>query len=106
MNTNKFRYSYSSMTTPNSVIEYDMITKDTLILKETEVLGGKFDRKNYHTKRVWAPDKDGKKVPISLVYKKDLIVGSIKSFCGIKSKSLVFFAYLFHGQTAKQSSHP
>ena len=74
MNTNKFRYSYSSMTTPNSVIEYDMITKDTLILKQTEVLGGKFDRKNYHTKRVWAPARDGKKVPISLVYKKDLFV--------------------------------
>ena len=74
MNTNKFRYSYSSMTTPNSIIEYDMVTKDTLTLKETEVLGGKFDKKNYLTKRVWAPARDGKKVAISLVYRKDLFV--------------------------------
>ena len=72
MNTKKFRYSYSSMTTPNSVVEYDMVKRDTIILKETEVLGGKFDKKNYHTMRVWAPTKDGKKVPISLVYRKDL----------------------------------
>ena len=72
MNTEKFRYSYSSMTTPNSVVEYDMVKRDTVILKETEVLGGKFDKKNYHTMRVWAPTSDGEKVPISLVYKKDL----------------------------------
>jgi len=72
MNTKKFRYSYSSMTTPNSVVEYDMVKRDTIILKETEVLGGKFDKRNYHTMRVWAPTEDGKKVPISLVYRKDL----------------------------------
>ena len=72
MNTKKFRYSYSSMTTPNSVVEYAMVKRDTIILKETEVLGGKFDKKNYHTMRVWAPTEDGKKVPISLVYRKDL----------------------------------
>ena len=72
MNTEKFRYSYSSMTTPNSVVEYDMVKRDTVILKETEVLGGKFDKKNYHTMRVWAPTSDGEKVPISLVYRKDL----------------------------------
>ncbi len=72
MNTKKFRYSYSSMTTPNSVVEYDMVKRDTIILKETEVLGGKFDKKNYYTMRVWAPTEDGKKVPISLVYRKDL----------------------------------
>ena len=47
MNTSKFRYSYSSMTTPNSVVEYDMISKDMKVLKETEVLGGKFDKNNY-----------------------------------------------------------
>ena len=71
-NTNKFRYSYSSMTTPNSVIEYDMNSKEKIILKETEVLGGKFDKKNYVSLRVWAPARDGKKIPISLVYRKDM----------------------------------
>ena len=72
MNTNKFRYSYSSMTTPNSVVEYDMITKEKKIMKETEVLGGKFDKNNYQSKRVWAEARDGKKVPVSLVYRKDM----------------------------------
>jgi len=71
-NTNKFRYSYSSMTTPNSVIEYDMNSKEKIILKETEVLGGKFDKNNYVSLRVWAPARDGKKIPISLVYRKDM----------------------------------
>ena len=71
-NTNKFRYSYSSMTTPNSVIEYDMNSKKKIILKETEVLGGKFDKNNYVSLRVWAPARDGKKIPISLVYRKDM----------------------------------
>ena len=72
MNTKMFRYSYSSMTTPNSVIEYDMVSKDKTVLKETEVLGGKFDKNNYHSKRVWAKARDGKKVPVSLVYRKDM----------------------------------
>ena len=71
INSEKFRYSYSSMTTPNSVIEYDMNTKEKTILKETEVLGGTFDKNNYVSRRVWAPSRDGKKVPISLVYRKD-----------------------------------
>ena len=71
INSEKFRYSYSSMTTPNSVIEYDMNTKEKNILKETEVLGGTFDKNNYISRRVWAPSRDGKKVPISLVYRKD-----------------------------------
>ncbi len=72
IDSEKFRYSYSSMTTPNSVIEYDMNTKETDILKELEVLGGTFDKNNYVSRRVWAPSRDGKQVPISLVYRKDL----------------------------------
>jgi len=70
--TKKLRYNYSSMTTPNSVIEYDMVTKERKILKEAEVLGGKFDKTNYQSKRVWATARDGNKVPISLVYRKDM----------------------------------
>ena len=41
-------------------------------MKETEVLGGKFDKNNYQSKRVWAEARDGKKVPVSLVYRKDM----------------------------------
>jgi len=72
MDTKKLRYNYSSMITPNSVIEYDMVTKEKKVLKEAEVLGGKFDKTNYQSKRVWATAKDGKKVPVSLVYRKDM----------------------------------
>ena len=72
LNTDKFRYSYSSMTAPNSIIEYDMSTKEKKVLKETEVLGGNFNKNNYLSKRVWAPARDGEKIPISLVYRKDI----------------------------------
>ena len=69
--TTKLRYVYNSMTTPSSVIEFDMKDKTQTILKEQEVLGGKFDKSNYVSKRLWANAKDGVKIPISLVYRKD-----------------------------------
>ena len=72
INSNKFRYGYSSMTTPSSTIEYDLIEKTKTILKETEVLGGTFDKNNYMSRLVWADARDGKKIPVSLVYRKDL----------------------------------
>ncbi len=72
INSKKFRFSYSSMTTPNSTIEYDLINKTKKILKETEVLGGTFDKNNYKSELIWADARDGKKIPVSLVYRKDL----------------------------------
>ena len=72
INSDKFRYGYSSMTTPNSTIEFDLQTKTKTVLKETEVLGGSFNKNNYKSKLVWADARDGKKVPISLVYRKDM----------------------------------
>ena len=70
-NTTKLRYVYNSMTTPSSVIEFDMVNKTENILKEQEVMGGKFDKLNYISKRLWASAADGTKIPISLVYHKD-----------------------------------
>ena len=49
--TKTLRYSYTSLTTPASLIDYNMETKEQVILKETEVLGGKFDKNNYDSKR-------------------------------------------------------
>lgn len=66
------RYSYNSLTTPNSVIDYNFKTKTQEIKKEQDVLGGKFDKKNYESKRLWATARDGVKVPISIVYKKGI----------------------------------
>lgn len=70
--TDKLRYGYQSMKTPSSVIEFDMKTKAKKVLKEQEVLGGKFNKDNYVEERVWATAADGTKVPISMVYKKGM----------------------------------
>jgi oligopeptidase B len=70
--TEVLRYGYQSMTTPNSTIDFNMKTKTKTVLKEQEVLGGKFDKKNYEEKRVWATATDGTKIPISMVYKKGI----------------------------------
>lgn len=68
--TKTLRYVYNSMTSPSSVIDFDMQTKEKTIKKEQEVLGGKFNKENYRSKRVWATAGDGVKIPISLVYNK------------------------------------
>ncbi|SEM14433.1 oligopeptidase B [Aquimarina amphilecti] len=70
--TKTLRYAYNSLTTPNSVIDFDMETKKKEVKKEQEVLGGKFDKSNYISERVWATAVDGTKIPISLVYKKGI----------------------------------
>lgn len=71
--TDILRYSYQSLATPSSVIDFNMKTKEKFIQKEQQVLGGKFDKNNYKEERVWATAVDGTKVPMSLVYKKDLV---------------------------------
>jgi oligopeptidase B len=70
--TDILRYSYQSMTTPSSVIDFNMKTKTKEIKKEHQVLGGKFDKNNYTEERIWATANDGTKVPISMVYRKGL----------------------------------
>jgi len=70
--TQVLRYSYQSMGTPSSVIDFNMKTKEKEVMKEQQVLGGKFDKKNYIEERVWATAEDGTKIPISMVYRKDL----------------------------------
>lgn len=69
--TEILRYGYNSMTTPSSIIDFNMGTKEKVIKKEQEVLGGKFEKENYVSERIWAPARDGKKIPISLVYHKN-----------------------------------
>ncbi|PWK00883.1 oligopeptidase B [Flavobacterium araucananum] len=70
--TDVLRYSYQSLATPSSVIDFNMKTKTKEILKEQQVLGGKFDKDNYIEERVWATARDGVKVPISMIYRKGL----------------------------------
>ncbi len=68
-NTSIVRYGYTSLTTPSSTFDYDMVEKKKTLLKQQEVLGG-YDSKAYVTERLYAEAEDGVRIPISLVYKK------------------------------------
>lgn len=70
--TDVLRYGYQSMATPSSVIDFNMKTKEKTVLKEQAVLGGKFDKNNYIEERIWATATDGTKIPMSVVYRKDI----------------------------------
>ncbi|MGB6866261.1 MAG: S9 family peptidase, partial [Candidatus Aminicenantaceae bacterium] len=69
--TDLLRYNYTSLTTPRSVFDYDMVSGEKKLLKQQEVVGD-FDPGNYVTERHFATARDGTKVPISLVYRKGL----------------------------------
>jgi oligopeptidase B len=69
--TQTLRYIYTSMTTPVSTYDYNMETKAKKLMKQQEVVGG-YNAADYVTERLYAPAKDGTKVPISIVYKKGL----------------------------------
>jgi oligopeptidase B len=71
-NTNIVRYNYQSLTTPNSVYDYDVTTHEKKLLKAQEVLGG-FDKNNYQSERVMVKARDGAMIPVSIVYRKDLV---------------------------------
>ncbi|WP_282018637.1 S9 family peptidase [Salegentibacter mishustinae] len=68
--TDILRFTYNSMTTPTSVIDFNMETREKTVLKEQAVLDENFDKNNYLSERIWATAKDGTKIPVSLVYKK------------------------------------
>ncbi len=71
LDTEVLRYRYTSLTTPESVFDYNMRTREKTLLKEQEILGD-FDRENYVTERLQVPARDGKQVPLSIVYRKGL----------------------------------
>ncbi len=69
--TDILRFKYTSLTTPFSTFDFNMKTKERTLLKETEVIGG-FNKDDYISERLFATARDGVKIPISIVYKKDL----------------------------------
>jgi len=89
-NTNVLRYQFSSLITPRSTFDYDMDMKVSTLLKQSEVVGG-HDPADYHSERLYAKVRDGKKVPISIVYKK----GFKKNGQG----NLLLYAYGSYGST-------
>ena len=68
-NTDVMRFNYTSLTTPNSVYDYNMRTTEKKLMKRQEVVGS-FKSEDYETERLMATAKDGTKIPISIVYKK------------------------------------
>lgn len=89
------RYVYQSLTTPSLVIDYNVVTRQSIIIKEQEVLGGHFSKQNYTSKRLWATSGDGKKVPISIVYHKNTILSA--------QTPLLLYVYGAYGQTIDDS---
>jgi oligopeptidase B len=68
---NLLRFKYSSMITPNSIVDYHVDTGKWEIKKEDEIPGG-FDKSQYLAERIHAPSTDGTPIPISIVYKKGM----------------------------------
>ena len=93
--TEKLRFGYTSLTQPSSTFEYDMKERTTILLKQQEVLGGDFLPENYISERIWANARDGKKVPISLVYHKDTLKSA--------ETPLLLYGYGSYGHTIDAS---
>lgn len=89
--TSKLRYTYSSLTTPKSTYEYDMASRQQTLLKRTTV-GGGYDPVNYTTERIEAPARDGKGIPVSLLYR--------KGFRRDGSAPLLLYAYGSYGSSS------
>lgn len=72
MDARQFRFHYSSLTTPNSVYDFDLETRELRLMKEEKVLGD-FSSEDFVAERRYYPSHDGTMIPVSLVYKKDLL---------------------------------
>jgi len=71
INTEWLRFRYTSLTTPNTVYDFNMRTGEQVLRKRETVVGG-YNPSDYKTERIWAVADDGTKIPISVVYKKGL----------------------------------
>ncbi|WP_304141725.1 S9 family peptidase [Mesoflavibacter zeaxanthinifaciens] len=90
-NSNVLRYTFNALTQPSSVIDYNFNTKTKEIKKEQEVLDKSFDKNNYTSERIWATARDGKKIPMSVVYKKGIKLDG--------TNPLLQYAYGSYGST-------
>lgn len=67
-----YRYSYLSLTTPETIFDYDLKNRTSKIVKMQEIPGG-YNKEDYKTERIFARSYDSTQIPISLVYKKGLV---------------------------------
>lgn len=68
--TDTLRFSYSSMTTPSEVYDYDLKTRARTLRKRQQIPSG-HNREAYVTRRIFAPAHDGEQIPVTLLYRKD-----------------------------------
>jgi len=92
--TNLLRYQFSSLITPSSTYDYNMDSRKSILLKQSEVVGG-YDSNKYQSERLYATARDGKRVPISIVYK--------KGFKKNGKSNLLLYAYGSYGSTIDPS---
>lgn len=69
-----YRFRYESLTTPDSVFDYDVASRTKTLVKRIDVLGG-YDPASYRSERIWATAEDGTEVPVSLVYRRGALDG-------------------------------
>jgi oligopeptidase B len=69
--TGTLRYGYTSLVAPVSDIDYDLEERTTTVVK-TEPVGGGYDATAYTSERLWVSQRDGTRVPLSIVYRKDV----------------------------------
>lgn len=89
-NSTTLRFQYSSLTTPVSTYDYDMNSRERVLLKQEEVLGG-FNPEDYETRRDYALASDGTRIPLSIVYK--------KGFVNDGSRPALLYGYGSYGYT-------
>lgn len=94
VDTTTLRYAYSSMTTPSSTYDFDLATR-TQELKKRERVVGDFDPSHYESQYLWATATDGTRVPVSLVYRKDLLERG--------KNPLLLYAYGSYGSSSSAS---
>lgn len=87
--SDSIRYNYTSLVTPSATYLYNLGTKEKKLLKQQKV-GEKYNPDLYETKRIWATGRDGTKIPLSIVYRKD-------KFKKDGSNPLLLYAYGSYG---------
>ena len=86
-----FRYGYSSLNTPDSVYEYHVDEKVSELKKQDKVIGD-FNPDQYKSERIMVDARDGQKIPVSIVYRKD-------RFKKDGTNALLNYAYGSYGST-------
>ena len=89
--TQILRYVYNSMTTPTTVVDFNLKTKVKSIKKTQEILDSNFKKENYTSKRLWAKSRDGTSLPISIIHRNDISINS--------NTPLLLYAYGSYGYT-------